>query len=140
MPEKRWHLKSCDLFARLLGEQIAQLDARSRLRSYPSGAPIYLPSERADSVFLLAKGLVKVCHLTDDGKQSILAFIEPGELFGELAIFDSCQRDEYVEALEPTTAVIIPADELRNLMTQHNEFAIGHTKRVGHRRPRVERR
>jgi CRP/FNR family cyclic AMP-dependent transcriptional regulator len=140
MPEKLWHLKKCDLFGRLLPEQIDQLERRSRSRSFPTGTPIYLPSESADSVFLLSSGLVKVCHLTDDGKQSILAFVEPGELFGELAILDSQQRDEYVEALEPTTVVMIPADELKKLMTQHNDFAIGITKLVGLRRHRIERR
>jgi CRP-like cAMP-binding protein len=140
MPEKLWHLKKCDLFGRLLPAQIEQLEARSRSRSFAIGTPIYLPSECADSVFLLATGLVKVCHLTDDGKQSILAFVEPGELFGELAIFDGQLRDEYTEALEPTTVVMIPADELQKLMTQHNGFAIGITKMVGLRRHRIERR
>ncbi|WP_390622331.1 cyclic nucleotide-binding domain-containing protein [Novipirellula aureliae] len=37
-----------------------------------------------------------------------MAFVEPGELFGELAIFDSEQRDEYVEAVEKSTVVMIP--------------------------------
>lgn len=51
-------------------------------------------TETADSVFLLAKGLAKVAHLTGDGKESTLAFVEAGELFGELALFDGERRDE----------------------------------------------
>ena len=88
MPEKLWHLKTCELFGRLSPEQIQRIESRSRSRTFPARSPVYLPSEKADSVFLLTKGLVKVCHLTGDGKESILAFVEPGELFGELAIFE----------------------------------------------------
>jgi len=140
MPEKLWHLKKCDLFGGLLPEQLEVIKTCSRSISFHAGTPVYLPSECADSVFLLAKGLVKVCHLTEDGKQSILAFIEPGELFGEFAIFNSLRRDEYVEALKPTMVVRIPANEVQSLMTRHNGFAIGITKMVGLRRHRIERR
>ena len=128
------------MFDALLPAQHARLDGCSRTGSFPIGAPVYLPSEEADSVYLLAKGLVKVCHLTDDGKQSILAFVEPGELFGESAIFAGGQRGEYVEVLEPAIVVVIPADELRRLISEHNELAVAITRMVGIRRQRIERR
>ena len=35
---------------------------------------------------MLASGRVKIKHLTADGKETILAFIEEGEIFGELAL------------------------------------------------------
>ncbi|QDV15233.1 cAMP receptor protein [Rosistilla oblonga] len=140
MPEKLWHLQNCDLFARLLPEQIERLETRCRSRSFRARSPVYLPSEKADSVFLLTKGLVKVCNHTPDGKQSILAFVEPGEMFGELALFADVAREEYVEAVEPTTVVMIPADALQQLMSQHGGVALAITKMVGLRRSRIERR
>lgn len=140
MPEKLWHIKSCELFGHLSTEQLDRLESRSRSRTFPARSPIYLPSEKADSVFLLAKGLVKVCHLTVDGKESILAFVEPGELFGELAIFDGEERDEYVEAVEPSTVVMIPAEPLQQLIAQSADVSLGITKMVGLRRHRIERR
>lgn len=140
MPEELWHLKKCDLFCGLQPEQIEQIESRSRQRSLRPGEPVYLPSEKADSVFVLARGLVKVCHLTADGKQSILAFIEPGEMFGEQAIFVEQKRDEYVETLEATTVFEIPSAVMQTLMHHHNQFAIEITKMIGQRRQRIERR
>ncbi len=87
-----------------------------------------------------SENLAKVCNLTNDGKQSILAFAEPGELFGELAIFDSEQRDEYVEAVEKSTVVMIPANELQELVAANHDVSIALTKMIGLRRHRVERR
>ncbi|QDS89904.1 Global nitrogen regulator [Rosistilla ulvae] len=140
MAEKVWHLKSCELFADLQPEQIRRLEACSRIRSFAVRSLVYLPYDAADSVFFLTGGLVKVCHATPDGKQSTLAFIEPGELFGELALFDPSQRDEFVEVVSAATVVKMPADELLNLMSHANGFAVGITKLVGLRRQRIQRR
>ncbi|WP_442505858.1 Crp/Fnr family transcriptional regulator [Novipirellula sp. SH528] len=140
MPQRIWHLKNNELFTKLQPEQLSRLESRCRSRSFPARSPVYLPSQSADCVFLLASGLVKVCNLTNDGKQSILAFAEPGELFGELAIFDSEQRDEYVEAVEKSTVVMIPANELQELVAANHDVSIALTKMIGLRRHRVERR
>ena len=140
MSEKLWCLKRCSLFQQLTPDQIGRIESRSRSRSFPAHSPIYVPAERADCVFLLASGLVKMCHLTAEGKESILAFVEPGELFGEMAMFDAPQRDEFVESIRPSTVVMIPIEEMHRLMTERADVALGITKIVGLRRQRIERR
>lgn len=140
MPQKIWHLKNNELFRKLHPDQLSKLESRCRARVFAARSPVYLPSQTADSVFLLASGMVKVCNLTSDGKQSILAFVEPGELFGELAIFESEQRDEYVEAIEKSTVVMIPASEIQQLTATNHDVSIALTKMIGIRRHRVERR
>ncbi len=140
MAEKLWHLKSCELFSRLSHDQIEKVESRSRCRTFAARSPIYLPSTKADCVYMLAEGMVKVCHLTADGKQSILAFIEPGELFGEAAIFAGQEHDEYVEAIERSTVLMIPVEEVQSLIAQHPDIAFGVTKLIGFRRHRIERR
>ena len=84
MSEKLWYLKNCQLFDRMSSESLAKVELASRMRNFAKKSPIYLPADASNDVFLLASGRIKLCHLTPDGKQSILAFIEPGELFGEL--------------------------------------------------------
>jgi len=84
--------------------------------------------------------MAKICNLTNDGKQSILAFVEPGELFGELAVFERETREEYVETVEASTVVMIPTGELQDLVAQNHDAAISLTKMIGLRRHRIERR
>jgi CRP/FNR family cyclic AMP-dependent transcriptional regulator len=140
MTDRMWCLKKCDLFSKLTADQVQRIEAKSRYRSYSAGKPIYLPSEKADSVFLLTSGLVKVCNLTPDGKESILAFVEQGELFGEIAIFSRETRDEYVEAVDSSTVVMIPAEEMELLMNENPDVAMAFTKIIGLRRQCIERR
>jgi len=140
MSEKFWFLKRCDLFERLTPEQLRRVESRSRIREFPKGNPVYLPADQADGVLLLTKGRVKICSVTAEGKQGILTFIEPGEVFGELALFDEGDRDEYAEAVQKSTILLIPADEMQKLMDEHPTVSLGVTKLIGLRRKRVERR
>jgi len=140
MSERYWCLKHCSLFERLDDQQLRRLESHSRSKTFPANGPIYLPAECAEHVFLVAKGLVKVSYLTAEGKESILTFIEPGELFGELAIFDDQPRDEMVRAMQVSTVLMIPTEEFRHLMRERSDVALGITKLVGLRRQRIERR
>ncbi len=140
MSERLWYLKQCDLFQQLGAEQIAAIENRCRVRQFPRSSPIYLPSDHANGVLLLAQGRVKIGSFTEDGKQAILAFIEPGELFGELSLMGSQEREEYAEAVEKSTIVLIPNDVMQQLLMQNPEVSLGITRLMGLRRRRIERR
>lgn len=140
MSEKLWHLKQCHLFERLSDDELRRVESMSRARTFPAKTPIYLPAEKANSVFVLTTGRAKICHITPEGKQSILSFIEPGEMFGELAIFDSEQRDEYAESVSKCTVVMISNDIMSELMESHADVSLKITKLFGLRRRRIERR
>lgn len=140
MDDKFWYLKNCDLFERLAPDEIAALESRSRSRKFPRGSLIYLPTDRSESVLLLTSGRVKIYHITAEGKQALLAIIDAGELFGELAMFDSGQREEFAETMEASSVVLIPRDEIQRLMETHPTVSLRVTKLMGLRRRRVERR
>lgn len=140
MAEKYWHFKRCDLFQHFDTETLSKLEARCRTRKLSAKSPVYLPVDDSNSVYLLAEGRAKICHITDEGKQPILAFIEPGELFGELALFQDGSREEYVETIEASTIVLIPGEAVQELMEANRQLAFGITKLIGVRRQRVERR
>jgi CRP/FNR family cyclic AMP-dependent transcriptional regulator len=140
MSEHLWYIKHCELFGRLTDGQLGRLEQSARMRRFPKGAAVYLTTDVSDGVFLLAEGRVKLCSYTADGKEAILALIEPGELFGELAIFDRSERDEHAEAVTDSTIVLLPGAEVERLMAESPELALGITKFIGFRRKRIERR
>lgn len=140
MTEELWYLKQCDLFRLLTPEEIARVEPSCRSRQFKRGEPIYLPTEQADAALLLAEGRVKIGSLTADGKQAILAFIEPGELFGELAVLDGGPREEFAQAAEKSTVILLPANVMQGLVESNPSVAVGITKLIGFRRRRIERR
>ena len=140
MQDKHWFLKRCDLFTKLQPTQLAHLETRSRIGEFARGKLIYLPSDTSEGCFLLAAGRVRIFSVSPDGKQSIVAFIEPGDLFGELAIFESSRRDEFAEAAEKSVVVLIPGEVMRTLALDNTALTFGITKLIGLRRRRIERR
>jgi len=140
MSEQVWYIKNCRLFEQLSIPHLERLEKVARVRRFTKNSPIYLSSDVGNGVFLLAEGRVKLCSFTPDGKQAILAFIEPGELFGETAIFESADREEHAEAMVSSIVILLPGDELAKLMADSPELSLGITKLIGLRRKRIERR
>ena len=52
-------------------------------RSYQKGQPIFAQGDRADAVFFIHTGKVKVTVLSQQGKQAVIALLGPGDFFGE---------------------------------------------------------
>ena len=102
--------------------------------------PHLSPCRRADGVLLLAEGRAKIGSFTEEGKQTILAFIEPGELFGELALLRSSERAEYAEAVEKSSVILLPSEVIQQLLSENLAVAMGVTKLYGLRRQRIKRR
>jgi CRP/FNR family cyclic AMP-dependent transcriptional regulator len=142
MDEKFWYLKNCSLFECLSDEHVRRLESRAKSRSFKRGALVYVPTDQGDCVLLLTSGRVKIFHNTQDGKQAVLAIIDPGELFGEIAIatMEEAQREEYAETMEASTIVLIPSDDIKRLASEHPSLSVGITKMMGLSRRRVERR
>lgn len=140
MSEKMWFLKRCDLFERLGPAESRHLEAQAIMRTFPPRAIIYLPTEQAQSVLVLARGRVKIKALVPDGREAILAFIEEGEMFGELALVDSEPRNEYAEAVTESLVLALPREAMLWLMDRRPDVALSVTKLVGFRRRRVENR
>ncbi|QDV24248.1 Crp/Fnr family transcriptional regulator [Aureliella helgolandensis] len=140
MGQSFWHIRNCSLFQRLTEQQLELLEKRARQRKFAKGSSVYLPTDRSDGAFLLAEGRVRICATTPEGKQSILAFVEAGELFGELALLEPGQREERADVVNAATIILIPGDILRELMEVSAPLALGVTKLIGLRRRRIERR
>jgi CRP/FNR family cyclic AMP-dependent transcriptional regulator len=140
MSEKIWYLKNCELFEQLSPEEAQRLEQKARLRSFKRQEVIYFPTQPGESVLLLARGRVKIKNLTPEGKEAILAFIDEGELFGELALLDEQPRSEYAEAVTDAQVLVIPREEMLWLMQQRPDVSLHVTKLLGLRRRRIENR
>ncbi len=141
MSEKTWHLKRCSLFEQLTPDELTELESSARMRSFPRKSLVYLPADQANAVLLLVSGRIKICNISSDGKESIIAFIEPGEIFGELALLDANgDREEFATAIETSDVVLISHNAVQRLMQRHSHVAMEVTQLLGLRRRRIERR
>lgn len=140
MSETIWFLKRCPLFERLSPPEAERLEARALARSFARKEIIYFPDEPGSTVLVLARGRVKIKAVTPDGRETIFAFVQPGEVFGELAVLDDRPRKEYAEAVEDSLVLALPREEVLWLMARRPDVALSVTKLLGFRLRRVENR
>jgi CRP/FNR family transcriptional regulator, cyclic AMP receptor protein len=140
MSETIWFLKRCPLFERLSPAEAERLEARALARTFARKQIVYFPDEPGRTVLVLARGRVKIKAVTPDGRETIFGFVEPGELFGELAVLDEQPRKEYAEAVEDSLVLAVPREDLLWLMARRPDVALSVTKLLGWRLRRVENR
>ena len=98
--EDAQQLNATYLFQDLSQEDLAALEQRMPLKMVETGNLIYSPEEHAEVLFLLKNGRVRLFRLSPDGKALTTAIVEPGSVFGEMALLGQGMQDSFAEALE----------------------------------------
>jgi CRP/FNR family cyclic AMP-dependent transcriptional regulator len=108
-----------------LSEQVAVLSACECLQLGP-GELLFRQGDRvkpgSGALYCLVKGRLKVSNLREDGKEAILAVLEPGSWFGEIALIDQQPRPHDGTALGPIELLALPRPAFDALM-KRNAFS-----------------
>src|SRR5262245_63788275 len=88
------------------------------------GAIIYAPDQPAQELLLLRGGQVTLYLLSPEGRTLTLRVLEPGQLFGHVAIGDGGAYDTYAEALTPARFSRITRDEALGMIEHNGSLAL----------------
>lgn len=88
-------------------------------KKFDAGAFIYNEGDTADAAYVVVSGRVELLEIIE-GTETRVNLVEPGKVFGELAVFDSHHpsRIRSARALEPTTVESLTSEEFRGLFAQ----------------------
>jgi CRP/FNR family transcriptional regulator, dissimilatory nitrate respiration regulator len=117
-------ISNVSLFKELPEEQIEKLSRIAAVYGYKRGEGIFSDGEIANGLYILFLGKVKIFKLSSEGKEQILHIIEPGEPFGEVAVFSGNTFPAHAEALEESKAVFFPRGAFVGLITQDPYLAM----------------
>ena len=120
----RDRLSRLPIFAGAPPAALATLAERLSTESYPKGTVLFHQGDPGDSVLVLETGAIKVSNLSPDGREVVMALLGPGEMLGELSIFDSGVRTADATAIEDTTALVLSHDVFRPFLEEHPAVAI----------------
>jgi CRP/FNR family transcriptional regulator, cyclic AMP receptor protein len=112
------------IFGGLSEDQLRELASVAVPRSWPAGEVIFREGDAGDTCYVIQSGSVRVIRNHSDGRTITLAELKQGDLFGELAMFDTEHRSATVEAAEDTAAVALLAVDMRRLLSRHPDMAL----------------
>lgn len=135
-----WHLHNFDWLGELSPDEAEALRARSSHTEVAAGDIVFGPTRVPESVYLLESGLVRIYRASEDGAETTFGYVNPGEIFGELAAFADCERESWAQAVQRSHVWRIERDAMRAVLSAHPKVAFQVTKQVGSRLKRVESR
>jgi CRP/FNR family transcriptional regulator, cyclic AMP receptor protein len=128
------------LLAPLTAPQLLTLRRAARAIDALRRRHIYDCGDRSDYVFFLQAGVVKIAApLLRSDRESLLMFVYPGDLFGELAMIEDRPRDHLAEAHEDSVVWIVPRGVMVDIANQSAAFSSELTRLMA-RRARYFRR
>jgi len=99
------------------------LAARGQLRSFAKNTVFINEGDRADSLFVIISGRVKVFVSDAQGREMILDIQGPGQYVGEMAL-DGGPRSASVQTLEATTCALVGREALRAALAEDPDLAM----------------
>jgi len=112
------------MFRELSRKDLEQLGQVAVPRSYGRGQVVFRQGDHGDTCYVVRSGSVRVTHDHTDGRTITLAELRPGDMFGELAMFNSEVRSATVQALEDSSALALLAGDMRRMLLSHPHIAV----------------
>jgi len=112
-----------ELLQALPPDAVRTLAAEVQLREFPAGTRIVEQGDKGGSLLALVTGLadVYVTNPENDQEQRV-ASLQPGEVFGEMALLTGARRAATIKAATPVSAVEVRKSDLEPVLNRHPEL------------------
>jgi putative peptide zinc metalloprotease protein len=114
-------LKQASPFSTLDGERLRHLTAKLEHLEVSTGETIIRQGEAGEECYVLRSGRVEVLTSETRGEERILATLDPGSLFGEVALLTDGLRNATVRALEPCTLLVLRRTDLLEVLGEDRQ-------------------
>lgn len=115
-------LEGLSLFESLDDGSLAQLADAALVRTFCAGEVVFREGDDSDTCYVVRSGMVRATREHSDGRTLTLATFGPGEVFGEMAVFDQRPRSATIDAVTDTELVAILGADMRRLLHDHVEI------------------
>ena len=110
-------LAGTGFFGALPLEAVEAIAAAATTRRLKRNDLLCRAGEPAHEMFVVQDGRIAIANRSADGKESVFALMEVGDLLGEMGLFDG-QRSADARALEPSSVVVVPYDAVRAVLEE----------------------
>ncbi|MDE3074120.1 MAG: cyclic nucleotide-binding domain-containing protein, partial [Chloroflexota bacterium] len=140
LTRKRSYLSKIDIFVDLSPEEIRTVANLTHMATVAKGKVIYRQEDRAEGLFLLKHGRVRLSRFSPSGKKLECAVLEPGTFFGDLPLFGESMRNTEAEAIEESMLCFMSQADLERIIHRKPQVAIRMLAILGRRLAQAEAR
>ena len=126
-------IRSAPLFSALSDEEAASLRASMTLVKVTKGHTLFKEGEEGDRLFVVLDGKLKLGKSSPDGRENLQEILGPGEMFGELSLFDPGPRTATATAITDAKLLMLPHEKVLDLITSQPAVSLELLRRLAQR-------
>jgi CRP-like cAMP-binding protein len=108
-------LAATEFFAGVNQAELEQIEAKGQVRPLTRGDVLFVEGDVPDGLYVVLSGRIAIASRSVDGRESVYALMERGDLLGEMGLLDGLPRSAEARALEPSSVLALPYDPVRDL-------------------------
>jgi CRP/FNR family transcriptional regulator len=121
-------------FFKVLSQSVlARIEAYVYHRNYEARQVVYFPDDPCDYVYWVREGRIRVTRVSGDGRELTFRHLGQGDMLGEECLADRPKRNDYAEALDPSTLCLMRTDDFRRVAREEVELAHAVAMRLSQR-------
>jgi len=141
MSKQLWFIENVNLFGKLCPHKFKEYASCHQFLNLKKNDYVYFSEEKANRVFLIQSGKIKVGYYTEEGDEVVKAILNKGQIFGEKALLGQDVRNEFAKVIDSSTTICpIEVSTLHSLMRDNQNFALNIYKFINYRIKKLERR
>ncbi len=112
---------------------LAKIESYVYHRSYEARQVVYFPDDPCDYVYWVREGRIRITRVSGDGRELTFRHLGQGDMLGDECMADRPKRNDYAEALEPSTLCLMRTDDFRRAAREEAELAYAVAVRLSQR-------
>ncbi len=141
MPRKIWFFEEVNLFNILCPSKMERHVEEHPFLHVQKGEFIFMAGDRAQEIYLVAEGRVKIGFYDESGNEHIKVILGRGEIFGEKSYLGCTHRTDFAQAMTNDTQICkMSAEKALDLSRSYVPFALTIHRKIADNELRVERR
>jgi CRP/FNR family transcriptional regulator, cyclic AMP receptor protein len=118
-------LAATELFQGVHQDELGELARHATTRRLVRGDVIFNEGDPPDALYVVLRGRVAIANKSFDGRESVVALMENGDLFGEMGMLDGLPRSAEARSLEPSEVLELGYGPARSLLERRPELLWG---------------
>jgi CRP/FNR family transcriptional regulator, cyclic AMP receptor protein len=111
-----------ELFADLDEASLERIESATAVRELRRGDVLFREGDEPDQLYVVDSGRIAIANRSPDGRESVMALMERGDLFGEMGLLDGLGRSAEARALEPSVVLAIPYEPVRTVYEEQPQL------------------
>jgi len=117
-------LKQSLLFSSLKEGELAELSRLAIERNFKPDEFVFWEGDAPDYFYIVVEGRIKIAKYSSSGKEFIIAFFGPSEMFGEVAVFEGKPYPASAQAVADTRVLVIKKDDFLSFLATRPQVAL----------------